>query len=130
VPDLGQVPQLDSGVVAAGLEPVVAFLQRDRVQSEQQSLLPGQAGGQPPGAVPAGRPVITGGGEGEPRQGAGAGSAGRIMAGRGVVAGFRSCAAVADGVAVLVGDGQAPSGLQVSSGGAGQVAGQGRVDGA
>jgi hypothetical protein len=31
VPDLGQVPELDAGVVTGGLEPVIAFLQGDRV---------------------------------------------------------------------------------------------------
>jgi hypothetical protein len=41
-----------------------------------------------------------------------------------VVPGFGSGAAVADGVAVLVGDRDAPGGLLVLRGGAGQVAGQ------
>jgi len=143
VPDLGQVPQLDPRVMTAGLEPVVARVQGDRVQGDQQVPLAGQAGGQPPGPVPAGRPVLAGAGEGEPWRVAVAGPAGRIVvtgrggsAGRGgfvppggvqAVAGFGSGAAVADGVAVLVGDGEAVRSGGVGGGGAGQVPGQGGV---
>ena len=36
VPDLGQVPELDPGIMALGLEPVVAFPGIDRVEPNQQ----------------------------------------------------------------------------------------------
>src|SRR5260370_40145968 len=58
VPDLGQVPQPGPGVVAGGLEPVVAVLGGDRVDDDQQVRLPWDAGGQPPGPVAAGRAVL------------------------------------------------------------------------
>src|ERR1700678_2369314 len=166
VPDLGQVPELDPRVVAGSLEPVIAGIGGDRVDADDQVRLPGDPGAQPPPAVPAGRPVLAFGGEGEPRAalpgrivGVRAGLAGRIgPAGRararprsvrrsggwpgsaggllflpfrggcGVVAGLGSGAAVADGVAVLVGDGQAPGGLGVRGRRAGQVAGEPGVD--
>jgi len=106
----------------------------------------GQAGGQPPGAVAAGRPVPTGRGEGEFRPEAGAGSAGRwiVADGRGVVAGwpgfgrsggadavfgFGPGAAVTDGVSLLVGDGDAVRGPGIAGGSISQVTDQGRVDG-
>ena len=99
VPDLGQVPEHGPRVMTAGLEPVVACLQGDRVQRDQQVPLAGQAGGQPPGTVPAGRPVLTGRGEREPRRWAAGGSAGRVMitgrivaTGRGGSAGRDRCA--------------------------------------
>ena len=102
---------------------MVTCFQGDRVQREQQVPLAGQAGGQPPGAVSAGRSVIVGGGEGE-SPGAGAGSARRVMVAAGdrtggagfcrwaagAVFGSGSGAAVADGVSVLVGDGDAVRG--------------------
>lgn len=40
VPDLGQVPELDPGVMALGLEPVVALPGIDWVEPNQQ-ILPG-----------------------------------------------------------------------------------------
>jgi hypothetical protein len=69
MPDLGQVPQLDPGVVAGGLEPVVAGVQGDRVDRDEQGQLAGDAGGQPPGAVSARRAGLAGGGEGEGESG-------------------------------------------------------------
>ena len=65
VPDLGQVPQLDPGIVAAGLVPVVAGLGGQGVEGDDQ-VRPVPGGAQPPGAVAAGRPVPAGRGEGEP----------------------------------------------------------------
>src|SRR5437868_9272634 len=59
VPDLGQVPQLDPRVMAAGLLPVAAGVGRQGLQGNDQ-VGPGSGGVQPPGAVAAGR------GEGEP----------------------------------------------------------------
>jgi hypothetical protein len=63
VPDLGQVPEHDPRIVAGRLEPVIAILGGDRVHGDDQIRLPGGAGGQPPGPVPAGRAVLTGGGD-------------------------------------------------------------------
>ena len=56
VPDLGQVPQLDPGVVAAGLVTVIAGVGGNRVDRDDQ-VRPGSGGAQPPGAVPAGPAV-------------------------------------------------------------------------
>jgi tetratricopeptide (TPR) repeat protein len=149
VPDLGQVPQLDPRIMTRSLEPVVACLQGDRVQRDQQVRMAGQAGGQPPGPVPAGRPVLAGGGEGEPWRVAVAGPAGRgMITGRGMAAGRGgpagrggfvplggACmvpgsgpgAAVADGVSLLVGDAETIGGRGVGGGGPGQLPGQDRV---
>jgi hypothetical protein len=120
VPDLGQVPQPDPGVVAAGLIPVVAGVGGDRVDRDDQ-VRSGSGGAQPPGAVSApGRAVPADGSEGEPRR-AGAGAFA-------VACGFGAGAAVGDGVALVVGDGEAPGGLRAGCGGGGQVAGQPGVD--
>src|ERR1017187_9135738 len=73
VPDLGQVPQLDTRIMTGSLEAVVTCLEGDQVERDQQVRLPG-SGGQPPGAVSAGRPVIAGSGERESRPGGGAGA--------------------------------------------------------
>jgi len=138
VPDLGQVPQLDPRVVTAGLEAVVAGVEGDRVEGEEQVRLAGLAGGQPPGAVSAGWAVVAGGGEGESWRWAAVGSAGRVMvAGRDgsvslggafAVLGCGPGAAVAYRVSLLVGDGYAVSGLGVGGGSVDQLSGQGRVD--
>src|SRR6185437_9395819 len=93
VPDLGQVPELDPGIVTLGLESVVARVGGDRVDRHDQA---GSGGAQPPGSVPAGRPVPAGRGEGEPRR-AGPGALPGVL-------GFGPGAAVGDGVALLVGD--------------------------
>src|SRR6266852_5961506 len=77
MPDLAQVPQLDPGVVALGLEPVVTILGGDRVKRDDQAG-PVCPGSQPPGAVSAGRPVRAGGREGESGPGGAAGPARRI----------------------------------------------------
>ncbi len=50
VPDLGQVPELDPGIVARGLEPVIAVLGGDGVQRDEQVRLPAGPGAELPGA--------------------------------------------------------------------------------
>ena len=119
VPDLGQVPQPGPGIVAAGLIPVVAGVGGDRVDRDDQ-VRSGSGGAQPPCAVPARRAVPAGGSEGEPRRS----GAGALP----VTPGFGAGAAVPDGVALVVGDGEAPGGLRAGCGGGGQVAGQPGVD--
>src|SRR5690348_4465484 len=96
--DLGQVPELDAGIVPSGLVAVVAVPGRDRVDGQDPGPLPGDPGGEPPGPVPAGRPR-PGPGEGEP---------GRIRAGRGLAAGFGPGAGVPGGPAPAVRHRQAP----------------------
>jgi hypothetical protein len=54
VPDLGQVPQHDSGVMPPGLVPVITLAHGERLERDDQIWLPRESGGQPPGAVPAG----------------------------------------------------------------------------
>src|SRR5580692_7480432 len=63
VPDLGQVPEHHPGIMTLSLPPVIAVPGRQRADLDQHVLLPG---GEPPGAVPAGRAVVIGGGKGEP----------------------------------------------------------------
>src|SRR5580704_17973461 len=70
VPDLGQVPQHHPGIMPPGLPPVIAVPGGERPDLDQHLPLPG---GEPPGAVPAGRAALIGGSEGEP------GTAGRIV---------------------------------------------------
>ena len=82
VPDLGQVPELDAGVVALGLVPVVAVAGGDRVERDEQISLSAGPGAQPPGAVSARRAVLAGSREGEPRLCSVAGPAGRIRSTR------------------------------------------------
>jgi hypothetical protein len=96
VPDLGQVPQHDPGVVAPALEPVVARVGAQRVQGDDQ-VRSGSGGAQPPG------PGIGRGLEREPRPVSRAG-AGAFL----VTPGFGPGAAVGDGVSLAVGDGEAP----------------------
>src|SRR5690242_14445062 len=48
VPDLGQVPQLDPGIMALGLEPVIALLCGDRIEGHDQ-VRPPSGCAQPPG---------------------------------------------------------------------------------
>ena len=122
VPDLGQVPQLDPGIVAAAFEPVLAGVGGQRVDGDDQVRAVSR-GAQPPGAVPAGRPVPAGRGEGEP----GFSRRARACAVP-LVLGFGPGTAVGDGVALAVGDRQAPRGLRVPRGRRGQVAGQPRID--
>src|SRR5947209_18345585 len=84
MPDLGQVAELDAGVVAVGLVAVVAVAGGDGVDVEDPGPLTGYPGGEPPGAVSA-RWSGSGRGEGEP----GAGGAGwPSFALGGVAAGF------------------------------------------
>jgi hypothetical protein len=131
VPDLREVPEHHAGIMALGLVPVITPVRRDRADLDEQVPLPGDSGGQSPGAVPPGRAGLAGGAEGEP------GPAGRVRpAGR---TGFGPCpaaggrgpgAAVPDSVALAVGDRDAPGRPGVAGGGRGQVAGQVGVDGA
>ena len=60
------MPQLDPGVVAPGLVPVVTPVGGDRLQRDPQVRSAGP-GGQPPSPVSARRAELIGGGEGEPR---------------------------------------------------------------
>ena len=131
VPDLGQVAELDPGIMALGLESVIAVAGGDRVEGDGQVWLSGCAGVQLPGAVSVvGWPVPAGGGEGEP--GPVPGPAGRVASVQrpgfpaflAVSPGSWPGAAVADGVSLLVGDGDAPRGGGVLRGGVRQVAGQ------
>jgi hypothetical protein len=118
VPDLGQVPEHDPGIVAPGLPPVVTVPGRQRPDLDEQVLLPG---GEPPGSVPAGRPAVIGGGEGE-----------RWSAGRIVPVWFAPFGgpgtAMADRVPVLVGDRDALGRPGVTGDSMGEVAGQVGVD--
>src|SRR5271165_3159851 len=135
VPDLGQVAELDPGVVALSLEPVVAVAGGDRVERDDQVWLSAGPGAQLPGAVSAGRAMLAGGGEGESRPRGAAGAAGRIrfawwvgfVPASCLVLGFWPGAPMADGVPVLVGHGYAPGRLGVLRGSPGEVAGQGGV---
>ncbi len=44
VPDLSQVPELDSGIVSAGLEPVITVLSAKRIELDDQVRpVPGSA---------------------------------------------------------------------------------------
>src|SRR5690348_11216693 len=81
VPDLDQVLQPDPGIVAAGLVPVVAGVSGQGLQGDDQ-VRPGSGGAQPPGAVPAGRPVRAARGEGEPGLSGGPGPARPLDSGR------------------------------------------------
>jgi len=96
----------------------------------KQIRLAGDPGGESPGAVAARRARLIGGREGEP------GPAGQVRPTRRIRfvpfrgGGCRPGAALADGVALAVGDGQAPGGAGVAGRGGGQVAGQVGVDGA
>jgi len=65
VPDLGQVPQQDPGIMALGLMPVITFPGGDRPDLQEQVPLPRDPGGEPPGAVSSGRAGLIGGDEGE-----------------------------------------------------------------
>src|SRR6476646_9346888 len=67
VPDLGQVPEPGPGIVAPGLVPVLAVRSVQGVDRDDQ-VRSATRNAQPPGAVPAGRPVPAGRGEGEPRR--------------------------------------------------------------
>src|ERR1035438_8763233 len=135
--------------MAGGLIAVVAFLNGDRVERDHQGPLAGDPGSKSPGAISSGWAGLAAAGEGEARRWGAAGPAGRIVTGRivtgrvmvtgrpgshavcgpGVVLGFGAGAAVAGGVSLLVGDGNAPGGLGIGGGRAGQVPGQRRGDG-
>jgi len=92
---LGDVPEHDPGVVACGLMAVVAVCGGDRPDLDKHVRV---SGGEPPGAVPAGRPGLTGSGGGN-----------RCPTRRVVAVGFapfhQSGAAMPDGVPFLVGHG-------------------------
>ena len=116
VPDLGQVPKLDPGIMAFGLEPVIAWPGIDRVELDQQ-VRPASGGAQAPG------PWLGRGCEGESRPVPG------LRSGSFPVAlGFGPGTAVADGVPLRVGYRHAPRRRRVAGGSGGQVAGQPRVD--
>jgi hypothetical protein len=66
VPDLGQVPEHDPGIVAVGLVPVVALPGGQGPDLDEQVALPGDPGREPPGPVAAGRAGLADGREGEP----------------------------------------------------------------
>src|SRR5262249_28056221 len=63
-PDVGQVPEPAPGIGAPGPEPVIALLRDDRVHCELQ-VRAASGGTQPPGPIPARRPIQAGGGERE-----------------------------------------------------------------
>src|SRR5208337_4144542 len=130
VPDLRQVPEFDAGIVALGLEAVITLVDRDRVDRDEQGGLAADAGGEPPASVSAGWPVRIGRGEGEPGLGWVVTSRRSWFLGFLVSPGLGSGASVTDGVALVVGDGEAPGGLGAGGGGMGQVAGEPWVDGA
>ena len=50
VADLGEVAELDPGVVALGLIAVITLIGGDRVEGDQQVPLPGGSGREPPAA--------------------------------------------------------------------------------
>src|SRR5690348_16471388 len=112
VPDLGQVPQLDPGIMALGLEPVIAPLGVDRVEPDQQ-IRPGSRNAQPPG------PGFGRGREGESRS---------VPGPFPMTSGFRPGTAMGDGVALPVGHGHAPRRARAGGSGVRQVPGQPRVD--
>jgi hypothetical protein len=62
MPDLGQVAELDPGIMALGLESVIALLDGDGIDGHRQFF---STDPQPPGAVPARRIMPVGDGEGE-----------------------------------------------------------------
>ena len=122
VPDLGQVPELDPGImtlasnrwshgsVVIGSTVMIRSGPGPGVRSRQVPY--------PPGGLsrPAGvkeNPSSPGGGPGPARLR--------------VALGFGAGAAVGDGVPLAVGDRQAPGGLRIGRGGGGQVPGQPRV---
>src|SRR5690348_9291708 len=122
VPDLGQVPQFHSGVVAAGLEPVVAVLGREGVEFDDE-VGAGSGGAQPPGPRPARRPVPVLAGEAEPGPVPDPGRRLRLVPSpvRGVAAGFGAGAAVEGRVPLRAGRGHAPAGPRVPGGRGRQV---------
>src|SRR5690242_1658935 len=135
---LGQVPEPGAGVVAFGLEAVVAVPGGKGLEFDEE--FPAEDC-QFPDAMGAGRPVAAGAGEAEgglrpvPAPG---GSRGPGAAPFSASGGFRVCAVaggcwlgagVPGGVPVVVGHGDAPGRLRVRRGGVGQVAGEPGVDG-
>src|SRR6266566_356810 len=95
VSDLGQVPELDSGIMALGLKPVITPLGIDRVEPDQQ-IRPISRDLQPPGSWFSSR------GEGEARAVPGA-RAGPLP----VALGLGARAAMGDRVPLPVGHGDA-----------------------
>src|SRR5262249_35770755 len=116
VSDLGQVPKPGPGIMAFGLEPVIAWPGIDGVELDQQ-VRPASGGAQAPG------PWFGRGCEGETRPGPG-----RRSGSFPVALGVGPGTAVPDGVPLLVGYGHAPRRHGVAGGRGGQVAGQPRVD--
>ena len=136
VPDLGQVPEPDPGLVAGGPEPVITGLGAEGIELDDQ-VRPVPGGAQPPGPVPARRPLPPRGGETEPRRPVSVpGPAGPSLAPPGpprfpsflTARGRGPGASVPRRVALLVGDRHAPGRLGVPGRRPGQVPGQPRVD--
>ena len=98
---------------------VTAIGSRSKISSGPSGLKPRQPGPQPPDPVVARRPHVACLGVRSPG-----------LSHARVSGGDRPGAAVREGVAVRVGDGQAPAGRRVGGRPAGHVAGQGGVDGA
>src|SRR5690242_2722277 len=119
VPDLGQVPQLDSGVAALGLEPVAAVLGAEGVELDDE-VGSGAGGAQPPGPGSSRRPVPLFEGEAEPGPVPAPGFRAGLRLGPG--------AAVERGVPVLVDRGHAPARPRVPRRRGRQVPGQPRID--
>src|SRR5689334_1889754 len=116
VSDLGQVPEFGPGIMALGLEPVIAWPGIDGVELDQQ-VRPAPGSAQAPG------PWFGRSREGESRP-----VPGRRSGSLPVAPGFGPGTAVPDGVSVLVGHGHAPRRRGVAGGSGGQVAGQPGVD--
>ena len=140
VPDLGQVAELDPGILALGLESVITLAGGDRVEGDGQVSRPVFPGVQLPDAVSvSGGPcqsvaVKANPGPSRVPRGGSRPSGGpgfpRFSAVPAVSLGSWPGAPVADGVSLLVGHGHAPGGLRVLGGGVRQVAGQVGIDGA
>jgi hypothetical protein len=128
VADLRQVPQHHPRIMTLGLMPVVAVVDGDRAEGDDQLTPPGCPGGQPPRAEPAGWAAIVCAGEREPRSVGAAWGIGPARRPECLAAAVRPRAAVPDGDSALFGDGHAPGGPRAGCGGAGQVAGQPGVD--
>ena len=79
VPDIRQVPERHSGIVAFGLVAVVALAGGKGPDVDEQVALAGDAGGESPGPVAAWRAGLVGAGEAEPGCAGRAGTAGFVV---------------------------------------------------
>ncbi len=123
MPDLRQVLELDPGIMTPGLETMITLVGGDRVERDQEIPLSAGLGGEPPAPVSLWWALLAGGREGEPGSVLGPRRAAFLPVPV-VSVGFWPGAAVADGVALLIGHGDAPGGCRVAGRGAGQVAGK------